>query len=81
MASRFTKLSRKRCHTSIEHSDNCNLVNCNAQKNVVPYEPNNWQISLENIREMRKHRNAPVDSMGAEKCADETASKEVTFTR
>lgn len=36
--------------------------------------PPNWEIILENIREMRKHNTAPVDKMGCHKCADPDAS-------
>ncbi|XP_031623931.1 endonuclease III-like protein 1 isoform X2 [Contarinia nasturtii] len=37
----------------------------------VKWEPNNWRQLLANIREMRKERNAPVDTMGCDKCYDE----------
>ncbi|XP_055300091.1 endonuclease III-like protein 1 [Sitodiplosis mosellana] len=37
----------------------------------VKWEPNNWRELLANIREMRKERTAPVDTMGCEKCHDE----------
>lgn len=35
--------------------------------------PYNWEIVLNNLREMRKSFNAPVDSMGCHKCHDDTA--------
>lgn len=35
------------------------------------WEPNNWRQTLANIHEMRKERNAPVDTMGCDKCYDE----------
>lgn len=35
------------------------------------WEPKNWRELLANIREMRKDRTAPVDTMGCEKCHDE----------
>lgn len=35
------------------------------------WEPSNWRQLLANIREMRKERNAPVDTMGCDKCYDE----------
>lgn len=35
------------------------------------WEPQNWRQLLANIREMRKERNAPVDTMGCDKCYDE----------
>lgn len=39
--------------------------------------PNNWELVLNNIQEMRKEGTAPVDDMGCHKCADETASPKV----
>ena len=41
------------------------------------WEPPQWREMLENIREIRKHKDAPVDSMGAEKIADEDAPPKV----
>ncbi|XP_077173144.1 endonuclease III-like protein 1 isoform X2 [Paroedura picta] len=41
------------------------------------WEPKNWRQELDNIREMRKARDAPVDQMGAEKCFDLEAPPEV----
>ncbi|XP_071541701.1 endonuclease III-like protein 1 [Panulirus ornatus] len=41
------------------------------------WEPPHWQEVLENIRQMRAARDAPVDSMGAEKCMDKDAHPEV----
>lgn len=35
------------------------------------WEPTNWHQLLANIREMRKERTAPVDTMGCDKCYDE----------
>ena len=36
------------------------------------WQPLNWREQLVNIREMRKTRDAPVDSQGCEKTADES---------
>ncbi|CAH8470217.1 unnamed protein product [Schistosoma rodhaini] len=36
------------------------------------WEPLNWRVQLSNIRKMRESRDAPVDSMGCERLADET---------
>lgn len=44
------------------------------------WEPKNWQQMIENIREMRKTRSAPVDTMGCHKCSDETAPEKVIVT-
>nr|XP_015215439.1 PREDICTED: endonuclease III-like protein 1 [Lepisosteus oculatus] len=41
------------------------------------WEPAGWQKQLDNIREMRKGKDAPVDLMGAEKCFDDQASPKV----
>lgn len=38
------------------------------------FTPNNWEVVLQNIREMRKQHPAPVDTMGCEKCADSQAN-------
>ncbi|XP_054013015.1 endonuclease III-like protein 1 [Hylaeus anthracinus] len=40
--------------------------------------PPNWKTILENIKEMRKHRTAPVDEMGCHKCTDPKASAKVS---
>ncbi|XP_076683351.1 nth-like DNA glycosylase 1 [Andrena cerasifolii] len=52
-------------------------------KNEVKAEGNdwmplNWQATLENVKEMRKHKTAPVDEMGCHKCADPKASGKVS---
>ena len=41
------------------------------------WAPKNWQQQLENIREMRRDRNAAVDGQGCERTADVTASPKV----
>uniref|UniRef100_A0A1B6I1D0 Endonuclease III homolog n=1 Tax=Homalodisca liturata TaxID=320908 RepID=A0A1B6I1D0_9HEMI len=41
------------------------------------WEPENWIQVLENIREMRKEKDAPVDDMGCDKCSDEDAPPQV----
>ncbi|XP_064091172.1 endonuclease III-like protein 1 isoform X2 [Macrobrachium nipponense] len=41
------------------------------------WEPPHWREVLENIREMRSARDAPVDNMGAEKCSDRDCNPEV----
>lgn len=40
-------------------------------------EPPSWSLVLDNIREMRKGRDAPVDNMGCDKCMDESAPPQV----
>ncbi|XP_073504495.1 endonuclease III-like protein 1 [Phyllobates terribilis] len=41
------------------------------------WEPKSWREELENIRQMRSARDAPVDQMGAEKCFDQNAEPQV----
>lgn len=49
----------------------------NAQ-NEKQWMPQNWEIILENIKEMRKYGTAPVDTMGCHKCVDPNASPVVS---
>ncbi|XP_071509526.1 endonuclease III-like protein 1 isoform X2 [Diadema antillarum] len=44
---------------------------------AIGWEPAMWRMQLENIQQMRIHRDAPVDSMGAEKICDASAPPEV----
>ncbi|KAJ1096023.1 hypothetical protein NDU88_001172 [Pleurodeles waltl] len=48
---------------------------CDLKKSK--WEPKDWREQLENIRELRKGKDAPVDEMGAEKCFDRSAAPEV----
>ncbi|KAK1162779.1 endonuclease III-like protein 1 isoform X1 [Acipenser oxyrinchus oxyrinchus] len=41
------------------------------------WEPQDWIKQLDNIREMRKSKDAPVDQMGAGKCFDPRAAPQV----
>jgi len=59
-----------------EHGDSSTTVTGNKKLN---WEPKNWREVLNNIREMRKQRDAPVDTMGCDKCADESARPEVRY--
>ena len=43
------------------------------------WEPSAWRSALENIREMRKSRDAPVDTMGCDVISDSRASPEVSL--
>lgn len=40
-------------------------------------KPPNWEEVVNNLREMRKRFDAPVDSMGCDRCPDETADPKV----
>lgn len=44
----------------------------------VNWQPENWEIILDNIRKMRSGCDAPVDKMGCERCVDENESPEVS---
>ncbi|XP_075420593.1 endonuclease III-like protein 1 isoform X2 [Tenrec ecaudatus] len=48
-----------------------------APLQVAPWEPQDWQRQLENIRTMRSGKDAPVDHLGAEHCYDSTVSPKV----
>lgn len=52
-----------------------------SEENVTkePFMPENWETVLKNIQIMRAKRDAPVDLMGAEQCADTESSLEVRF--
>lgn len=46
--------------------------------NVInKWEPSNWETNVENIKEMRKYKTAPVDEMGCHKCTDPKATAKV----
>lgn len=47
-------------------------------KDEKRWMPPNWETVLENVKEMRKHKTAPVDDMGCHKCADPNASPSVS---
>ena len=53
-------------------TDSFKPVNLDAVKSEV-WQPPNWVEQLEGIREMRKNRDAPVDTMGCERCHDHDA--------
>lgn len=44
---------------------------------TAPHPPPHWEEQLANISKMRARRNAPVDSMGCERCADPSAEPRV----
>ncbi|EDV27688.1 uncharacterized protein TRIADDRAFT_21050 [Trichoplax adhaerens] len=45
------------------------------------WEPKNWHLQLQNIREMRKAKDAPVDTMGCSELSDRSESVEVRVQR
>jgi len=46
----------------------------------IKHEPTMWKQQLDNIYEMRKLRDAPVDSMGCDVISDKNASPEVSIS-
>ncbi|KAM7359318.1 endonuclease III-like protein 1 isoform 1-T1 [Cochliomyia hominivorax] len=53
----------------------CSSKKIKQESTSDKWEPLNWQLMLENIRQMRANDKAPVDSMGCHKCADENADE------
>ncbi|XP_013782865.1 endonuclease III-like protein 1 [Limulus polyphemus] len=49
-----------------------------SKETITSWEPLFWKDVLKNIKEMRKVKNAPVDTMGAEKCTDLDSPPEVS---
>lgn len=49
-----------------------NKMKVNINKN---WSPSNWKIQFQNIREMRKNLDAPVDTMGCERCTSDNYSE------
>lgn len=45
----------------------------------VAWKPQNWVEMLRNIKVMRQDENAPVDSQGCERTADDTETQEAKF--
>lgn len=64
---------QKRKHIKIEYD----IKNEETKKNRNI--PCNWEQVLDNVREMRKDADAPVDSMGCNKCHDDDALPKVIF--
>jgi endonuclease-3 len=83
------RTSKRRCvsvayedHVDIEpmQKEGTNFSSSEARESEnskSKWEPKNWREVVSNIREMRKQRNAPVDTMGCDKCSDESAPPEV----
>ncbi|ENN76397.1 hypothetical protein HUJ04_006895 [Dendroctonus ponderosae] len=65
--------SSKRAHITIESTEKETDSNPKTSKTMPP----NWETMLNNVREMRKDSDAPVDTMGCHKCSDETESPPV----
>ena len=43
----------------------------------IGFEPPHWQTQFDNIRQMRKKKDAPVDKMGCERCTEDKYTEKV----
>ncbi|XP_015610320.1 endonuclease III-like protein 1 [Cephus cinctus] len=48
-----------------------------VKKSKTEWVPDDWMLTLQNIKDMRKSQTAPVDELGCHKCADPNASASV----
>lgn len=64
------RVVKKRKHLTIKSDSNDETSNSE-------WNPPNWKMTVENIRQMRKDNIAPVDDMGCDKAADLNESPEV----
>ncbi|XP_077380599.1 endonuclease III-like protein 1 [Festucalex cinctus] len=67
----LSSLGRRRRQIKVEYDEGGSPVK------TEHWEPPDWKKQLAHIREMRSSRDAPVDSMGAEKCYDAEAPANV----
>lgn len=68
---------KKRKHIKIEYDKvSPSKINTKGEESGKPLH---WETVLNNLREMRKNRDAPVDSMGCHRCVDESDSPQVVF--
>ncbi|XP_006613274.1 endonuclease III-like protein 1 [Apis dorsata] len=64
--------------SKINKIENLQEVNIKEDINVIDkWEPSNWETIVENIKEMRKYKTAPVDEMGCHKCTDPKATAKI----
>ena len=63
---RITSQMAKKTRKHVTIGDNETLNKVNEPNNA----PENWELLYGNILEMRKEKNAPVDTMGCEKIQD-----------
>lgn len=69
------KSSAMKTEAEASGKENESAPESNTDEKQAKWEPKNWQQLLANIREMRKERNAPVDTMGCDKCYDENSDE------
>lgn len=56
--------------TTTDDENNTTTSESSTADKQAKWEPKNWLAHFNNIREMRKAKNAPVDTMGCDKCSD-----------
>ena len=69
----LTSPHRRRRQVKLEYDNDDGVLPVKTER----WEPPEWRKQLGFIREMRSSRDAPVDSMGAEKCYDTEAPAHV----
>ena len=67
-----SKVSRKSNQTKVNESKP------KKPKVEVVWEPDNWKTQFDNIRLMRAKKDAPVDTMGCERCTRDGYSEKVS---
>lgn len=76
------KTKKPQIKIEFENDSNCltDAIKTEVLEKKLKLEPPNWSLVLDNVREMRKGRDAPVDNMGCDKCMDESAPPQVFMT-
>jgi len=70
------KISKRMNFTSQQKSTT--NIKSKKAKLEIQWEPANWKDQFENIRLMRKDKDAPVDTMGCERCTKEGYTEKVS---
>lgn len=76
-----TKKRQKRDKVEIKYEESPLEEHQNVKQESPGWEPPMWREQLKNIYDMRKFRNAAVDSMGCDVISDALASPEVELDR
>ncbi|KAG8234708.1 hypothetical protein J437_LFUL014324 [Ladona fulva] len=73
------KIQRNHVHINYEKPANVQEAEhcCNDASESERWRPANWEKIIDNIREMRKNKDAPVDNMGCDECPDKGVEPEV----
>ena len=59
------------------HDNDMSASTTRSESKKIRWEPTSWRQQLQNIKQMRRERDAPVDVMGCDKLSDANASPEV----